>query len=157
MGVAYFIVPEREVEGLDTFVNGKFLAKCRHLDGLANEVGVRPLMDFFSMSPEDMNDLLGSEEEDRPTGEFEPEKWFEAEEGLVTVRGLIARLEAGPVDLPDDPLPVEVAEFRAEFPDLIPASPPPERASVVEDLREFEAVLARLASEGIRWHMAIDI
>ncbi len=156
MGVAYFIVPEREVEGLDTFVNGKFLAQCKYLNGLAAEAGVRPLMDYFSMSPEDMNDLLGSEEEDQPTGDLEPEKWFEAGEGLVSVRGLIAWLEAGPVDLPDDPVPEEYAELAEDFDGLSSDLPAPGQSDVIEDLREFEDVLTRLASEGVRWHMAID-
>ena len=29
MGAALFIIAERTVEGLDTFVNGKALARCR--------------------------------------------------------------------------------------------------------------------------------
>ena len=109
MGVAIFIVAEREVEGLDLSVDGKALARCKYLEGLAREVGVRPLMEFFSMSDEEAASLLGNDDDDdddeetdpeTPATNLPPERWFEAEEGLMTVRGLLKRLEQGPVDLP---------------------------------------------------------
>ncbi len=58
MGVALFIVAEREVEGLDVFVNGKALARCDDLDRLAIAAGVRPLMDYLSQSFEDLEEFF---------------------------------------------------------------------------------------------------
>ena len=43
-----------------------------------------------------------------------------------------------------------------DFMDDLPPLPPPEPSSLIEDLREFESVLSRMATEGIRWHAAID-
>ena len=160
MGVAYFIVAEREVEGLDTFVNGKALARCPYLGNLADEAGVRSLLDFFSMSEEDASAFLDDPDPEVAEPEsvwevFEPERWFDASEGLVTVRGLIAHLEAGPLELPDDPIPDEVAEL---LDDLGPTETwTPSQSEVLEDLREYEVVLEKLAAEGVRWHLAIDV
>lgn len=68
MGAAYFIVSEEPLEGFDTFVDGKALAHASdQLDALAEAAGVRPLMDFFSMDPEEVDaifdDLLAAEGE----------------------------------------------------------------------------------------------
>jgi hypothetical protein len=137
MGVAWFIVPEREIDGLDTFVTGKPLAHVKHPERLARAAGVRPLMDFFSQGPGDLLDLLGEEGDDGelhlPDGVAPPTvAWFDAADGLAAVRGLLRHL--------------------ADHPDAIAGS-----AAVVEDLRGFEEVLAALDREGVRWHLAIDI
>jgi hypothetical protein len=146
MGVALFIVPERPVEGLDTFVDGKALAHCRpagakdrggrqaesHLEALAREAGVQSLMEFFSASPDDVRALLGEEDEEPQKMELPPEQWFPASEGLASVRGLLAHLMTHP-------------EAAADVDRLI------------EDLRQFEEVLSQLNAAGIRWHLAVDI
>lgn len=137
MSVALFIVAEREVEGLDTFVNGKALAHVDDLDGIAESAGVRPLMEFFSAGPDDYLKVIGEEGEDGelhlPEG-VEPleEDWFAADEGLETVRGLLRHVAAHPdsVERTDD---------------------------VLDDLRGFEGVLAGLARAGVRWHLAVDL
>jgi hypothetical protein len=143
MGVALFIVPEREVEGLDTFVNGKALAHVDDLDDLARAAGVRPLMEFFSQSRGDLLGLVGEEGDDGelhlPEGvEAPPEGWFDAGAGLETVRGLLRLLGETP-----EALGRTTGGFTAD--------------GVVEDLRGFEEVLAGLAREGVRWHLAVDI
>lgn len=137
MSVALFIVPEQDVEGLDTFVNGKALAHVDDLDALAEAAGVRSLMDFFSAGPGDYLELLGEEGEDGelhfPEGVEPPETaWFAAEEGLETVRGLLRHLAA--------------------HPDAVDRFDP-----VRDDLRGFEEVLAGLAQAGVRWHLAVDL
>ena len=144
MGVALFIVAERPVDGLDTFVDGKALAHCRpadakraggrraarHLEMLAHEAGVQPLEEFFSASPDDVRTLL-DEEDDTPDGELPPEEWFPAADGVATVRGLLAYLTAHP-------------DAAADVDRLI------------EDLRQFEEVLGQLDGAGVRWHLAVD-
>jgi hypothetical protein len=144
MGVALFIVAERTVEGLDTFVDGKALARCRpagakerlgrasmrHLETLARQAGVWPLMEFFSEDPKSAYALI-AEEGEEPPDDLPPEQWFSAAEGLATIRGLLAYLTTHP-------------DAAAEVDRLI------------EDLRQFEEVLSRLEEEGIRWHLAVD-
>ncbi len=145
MSVAFFIVTEQPVEGLDTFVDGKALAHCRpagvkarggrqadrHLEALAREAGVKPFMEFFSESPENIRELLDEVEVEAPDVEMPPEQWFSAAEGLATVRGLLSHLTAHPEATAD-----------AEH--------------VLEDLRQFETVLSQLDAAGVRWHLAVD-
>ncbi len=144
MGVALFIVAERDVEGLDTFVNGKALAHCRphasksrlgrqaseHLEWLANQAGVKPLMDFFSADPADVLEMMEESEVESPES-LDPEQWFPASEGLATVRGLIAYLSSHP-------------EAAAEVDALL------------NDLGQYEEVLKALEAADVRWHLAVD-
>ena len=164
MSVAYVIVSETPIEGFDLFVNGKALAHASdRLDELAEAAGVRPLMDFFSMDPEEVDALFEgvdlapgpgddpalSNEDDADGGDDAPdladlmdeppgaEEWYTADEGLVTVRALIQAVGAAPAPAVVDPF-----------------DPPTE--AILADLREFESVLARLAADGIRWHLMVD-
>ena len=131
MSAALFIVPEREVPGLDVFVNGKALGHAKDLDGLAERAGVHPLMDFFSVDPESAAAFCEEAGADAPEGGFPPEQWFPAADGLTTVRGLLSYLEANPTAARDS-------------------------SAVIEDLKDFESILSRLASEGVGWHLAVD-
>ena len=134
MGVALFIVAERTVEGLDTFVDGKALAHCRPAgakdrlgrasmrapgDTGREQAGVRPLMEFFSESPESAVAFLAEEGVEPSPGGLPPEQWFSAAEGLATVRGLFGYLTTHP-------------DAAAEVDRLI------------GDLRQFEEVLGGL-------------
>jgi hypothetical protein len=130
VSVALYIAAEREVRDLDTQVGGKALGRSNNLDRLAARIGVRPLMDYFSMDPERAAahfEELGEE----PLTDIPEEAWFPAEDGLVTVRGLLRHLEANPT--------------------AIPAA-----AEIASELREFEGVLVGLAAAGVRWHLAVD-
>jgi hypothetical protein len=145
LGAALFIVGERPVDGLDTFVDGKALTRCRpygakqrlgrqadrHLDALAQQAGVRPLMEFFSASADELMAWLDESGKEPPPGGFPPTQWFSAADGLATVRGLIAHLEANP----------EAAE---------------EVDQLLSDLRQFEEVLQGLDTAGVRWHLSVD-
>jgi hypothetical protein len=131
MGVALFIVPEREIPGLDVFVNGKALGHSKELDRLAERAGVSPLMEFFSENPESAAAFCEDAGGDPPEEGFPAEEWFPAEDGLTTVRGLLSYLEANPTEVRDS-------------------------SALIEDLKEFESVLSRLASEGVGWHLAVD-
>ena len=133
MGVALFIVAEREVPGLDTFVNGKALgrAKPRQLDRLAQAAGVRPLGEFYSISPEEAVAAVEGFGGEMPAGGYPPERWFPAEDGLASVRGLLAHLAASPDAIR------EVDAIR-------------------DDLQQFQEVLSGLAAAGVGWHLAVD-
>ena len=85
MSAALYIVLERQIEGFDPFVNGKALSREEEeLDAIARNLGVTPLMGFYSASEEE------AEEFGLETG---PETWFTAEQGLATVNALLAHVE----------------------------------------------------------------
>jgi hypothetical protein len=131
MGAAFYIVPEREVEGFDIFVSGKALARCEQLDHFAVLAGAQPLMEFFSQDPVELAEFLESEGVDPDPDALTEERWFPAVDGLQSVRGILAFLAANPKTTPD-------------------------LAAIVEDLHALESVLGRLETEGIRWHLAVD-
>ena len=127
MGAALYVVLEKEIPGLDTMINGKTLSKAgERLAEVASQAGVRPLMEFFSMDPGDASGFL--EGEGMGDIEIPPEQWFLAEEGLRTVRALLAEVERDPT-----------------------------LKSAREDLAEFERVLDAAQKAGVRWHLAVDI
>ena len=129
MSLAWYVVLEREVAGFDPSVNGKFIAKAGdQLDAIAKSAGVTPLMDFFSASPEMLEGLMEDAGEDTFVG-APSEQWFSAEDGLKTVRVLLEATSNGTL---------------------------PSSDKIASDLREFETVLEKALSHGVRWHLAID-
>jgi len=101
MGAAHYIVLEKEIDGLDTMLDGNSLARCiESLDATARAVGVRPLSEFLSMDEDALTDVLG---DDANGIEVPPLQQFSAQEGLATVRALLQRPEAQPAlhDLKD--------------------------------------------------------
>ncbi len=75
MGAALYIVLEQEISGLDATIDGKALSRAEDKLALAaRRLGVRPLMEFFSVSPEELSDLMDGEEIDV---EIPAEQWFE--------------------------------------------------------------------------------
>jgi len=129
--LALFIVAEQAVDGVQPDVDGKALGRCSQLDRLAKQAGVRPLMEFFSQDPAEAKSFLEGEGLPVPPGGLPREQWFPSDDGLVTVRALLAQLAANPRAVPN-------------------------AAAVVADLQEFETVLAALAAAGTRWHLAVD-
>jgi hypothetical protein len=131
MSAALYIVFQIAQPGFDTFVDGKALSRAEgELASMAAELGVRPLMEFFSMSREE----AASQAEAFNTGldvDSFAEDWFTAAEGLETVRALLAHVDA--------------------HPDAIPAS-----AAVANELTGFVHVLEEAEKRGLRWHLAVD-
>lgn len=94
MGAALYIVLEQEISGLDATIDGKALSRAEDKLALATRrLGVRPLMEFFSVSPEELSDLMDGEEIDV---EIPAEQWFSPEEGLKTVEALLGEVNAKP-------------------------------------------------------------
>lgn len=129
--MALHIVPETEVTGIEPVVGGNALSRAEEaLARIADELGVRPLMDFFSQSPAETIDLVRyTAEVDDPdaTGEA----WFGAADGLKTTQALLGYLQERPAALAN-------------------------ADAVVRDLLQFEAVLRKLAEARVRWHFALD-
>jgi hypothetical protein len=87
MGAAYYIVLEREIDGLDTMMDGKKLSRSiESLDAVAERLGVRQLSEFVSIPPEEVAEYL----EDTEGLDLPPLKQFSAKDGLATVRALLA-------------------------------------------------------------------
>ena len=60
MGVAYFIVLESKIEGLDTMIDGKLLARTAEvLDAIALQLAVRPISEFISIDPDQAAEFMG--------------------------------------------------------------------------------------------------
>lgn len=133
MSVAYYVVLNTEGEvDFETFVNGKSLG--RHgacLEGIAKSLGLRPLMDYFSMDPDELEGYLDPDMEDSDLPPPPPEEWFDAQEGLATVVGLIAHLEGEGRDTPH-------------------------ASALLSDLYEFKRVLGEATKAGLQWHLAVD-
>ncbi len=134
MGSALFIVLEKELPGIDTFVNGKALAKAENiLDEIASQLNIRSLMSFFSVSEEMVLSTIDEvdAEEELIKLNIEPEKWFAPSEGLNTIRELLIFIQ-------NNPGSIDASDF------------------VIKDLKEFEAVLSEAEKHKISWHLEID-
>ncbi|MFZ6819236.1 hypothetical protein [Undibacterium sp. Ji22W] len=132
MSVAYYIVPEREIEGFDHFVNGKALGHADEdtLNHLCEELSVQSILSFISQDPEELADFMEDEGIEMPA-ELPETRWFDATVGLATVRALAVHLENNPDALKD-------------------------ASNLVEDLREYENVLERFEQEKVRWYLGLD-
>jgi hypothetical protein len=128
---AFYIVLEKELPGADVYVNGNFMSKHSDaLDRLAKQLGVRTLLSFFSISPEEIASVVEVESVDSLKGNPKHvEKWFAAEDGLRTVSALLENLPGSGIGDPD---------------------------RVEANLREFVHVLEFAKTSGTRWHLAID-
>ena len=134
MAASMYIVVEGEDPGFNIFVNGRALA--RHEDAvekIALQLGVRPLIEFFSADESSMA-LLIEEGAGNPDllKKLPPPQWYRGEDGLPTVLALIAELEN------------DAAQLGTEG------------AIVLEELREYEIVLRKTAERGLRWHLAVS-
>lgn len=129
-----YIVVEGEDPGFNIFVNGRALARHESaVERLALELGVRPLIEFFSADESSMA-LLIEEGAGNPDllKRLPPPQWYRGEDGLPTVMALIQSMENDPQQLGT------------------------EGASVLEELREYEIVLRKTAERGLRWHLAVS-
>jgi hypothetical protein len=125
MGAALYIALEKPLPDVDTMIDGKMLSKAeKQLAKAAKRLGVRLLMDFFSTSANEAADLLG---EDVAGMDIPAAQWFSAEEGLRTVDGLLAAVDASP-----------------------------ELGVAKDDLLGCQRVLKEAKKHGVKWHLAID-
>jgi hypothetical protein len=134
MAASMYIVVEGDDPGYNIFVNGRVLARYESaVEKLALELGVKPLLEFFSADENSMALLI---EEGGGNPELlkllPPPQWYSPEEGLSTLAALIEALDADPHQL---------------------GSEGPE---VISELREYEAVLRKTAERGLRWHLAVS-
>jgi len=129
-----YIVVEGDDPGYDIFVNGTSLAAHEDaVERLAQRLGVKPLLEFFSADENSMA-LLIEEGGGNPEllQSLPPPQWYRAEEGIVTVSALVRALR-------DDPLQAG-----------------PEGALVLVELEEYAIVLRKAEERGLRWHLAVS-
>ena len=134
MAASLYIVVEGDDPGYDIFVNGQALARNEDsLERLAEKLGVRPLLDYFSADENSMALLLEQGAGNPEWARNLPEpQWFSAPEGLGTVGTLIDFLAANPAALGSETQPV------------------------LSELREYERVLRKTAEHDLRWHLAVS-
>ncbi len=101
MGSAHYIVLEKEIEGLDTSMDGKSLS--RHIDSfdaMARQLGVRPLSELFSIAPEEAAEFM--EGEGASDIELSALQQFSAQDGVTAVRALLSHSAAHMDSVADD-------------------------------------------------------
>jgi len=126
MGAAYFIVLEREIDGVQTSMNGKSLSRhMKALDEAARQLGVRPLSAFFSADPVEMAAFMEGEGIEAGGVALPPLRQFTAQDGLTTVRALATH-------------------------------PAAQADGVTRDLEECERILTVAAQHGVGWHFEVD-
>ncbi len=129
-----YIVVEGEDPGYDIFVNGRALARYENaVERLALDLGVKPLIEFFSADQASMA-LLIEEGAGNPElmRHLPPPQWYQGEDGVRTVSALVDALTHDPQQLGS------------------------EGYAVLQELREYEAVLRKTADRGLRWHLAVS-
>jgi len=92
-------------------------------------LGVVPLMQFYSAAPEELARFAEEHGMEMTRIKLTQEKWFDPEDGLRSVRGLISAGERKGV-VRTDP--------------------------ILDDLRAFEKVLEVAKVNGVRWHLTVD-
>ena len=134
MSASMYIVVQGEDPGFDIFVNGQALARHEDaLEKLAERLGVRPLLEFFSADENSMALLLEEGAGDPEWAKtLPPPQWFSPEDGLATICALVDFLKGFP------------AEFGSET------------IAVFNELQEFERVLLKTAARNLKWQLAVS-
>ncbi|GGG81423.1 hypothetical protein GCM10011585_26120 [Edaphobacter dinghuensis] len=129
-----YIVVEGEDPGFDTFVNGRSLARHEDaLEKLALNLGVRPLIEFFSADENSMALLIEEGAGDQELlRKLPPPQWYTPADGLKTVQALLQALR-------DDPQQLGT-----------------EGKQVLSELREYAEVLEKARDREMRWHLAVS-
>jgi hypothetical protein len=127
MGAAFFIVLEQTVEGVDTDMDGKALARnIDALDEAARALGVRPLSEFVSMDSEAASDFELDDDAEVDAGDLPPIAFFDAATGLATVRALAGH-------------------------------PVSQLKHVATDLARCEHILGAALERSVRWNLHVDL
>lgn len=127
----FYIVLEENMPGVNGIgLEGRALSKQNaKLEEIAQRLGVRSLMSFFSANQEEAISLLGKEEAESLSVPIPREEWFSAKEGLTTVSALLK---------------------------AIAAEPSLENSKLTQELTDFQYVLEAAQSQNARWHLAVD-
>ena len=129
MGVALYIVLDKEDPGFDAFVNGKAIAReTKKLDAISRKLGIPRFDEFISMSSEELEGILGNDAK-IPGHQV---KWFSADEGLSFIEALVGHIRANPTSVKT-------------------------QSAVLDDLAEYLEVFQKAKAIGAKWHLNIDL
>ena len=132
MGAALFVVLDSEIDGLDSFIDGKALSRAEPtLSAYCSDNGLADLMSFFSADPAEAAEFLQAEGIDSEMPELPPVQWFSPEIGLRTVRGLLTGIQDGRLKVTD-------------------------ADAVTSDLSGLERILTVASERKVKWHLAVD-
>lgn len=134
MSESFYINLEQNLDEIDIMPAGKAMAKMMdRLDEITDEIGVTRLADFIANDGEDMSELV--EQEGWDLGGFAATAggahWFDAGDGLDTVRALAGYIESDPDSIK-----------RAK--------------ALLEELKEFEKVLEIAQTHNVRFRLEAD-
>jgi hypothetical protein len=128
MGVSYYVQFNKMIplyNASEEIIGKSFARADNELKKIYKKLKLKPIIEFFG---QDQSDLLG-EGEETPAEEL---PWFEPEEGLKTIQGLIHYLNENPNAIKN-------------------------AADVMNDLIEFEKALEICSDKDAKWHLAMDI
>jgi hypothetical protein len=130
MGVAFFPVLEKQIDGLDLSFCGKMLAKLGDnvVQKRAELSGFEPLMNFFGFD-------IHLEEFDIDTAEEAKENWFSSDEGLKSSDTMLK-------DLRENPKEYLLTEN--------------ELSGAIKDLERLSEILYEAKKHQVKWYLAID-
>jgi hypothetical protein len=135
--MSYYIVFQEELDDVDAFEAFKTIAKAHDkLADIAEEIGVTPIRDFVSgndRASEDLQDIAENEGWSGVDyhGAVTGDGWFEASEGLDTVRALMGYIESDPESLKRP-------------------------KATMEELRQLETALEAALQAGIKFRFELD-
>jgi hypothetical protein len=134
MSESYYIALEQDLDEIDIMPSGKAVAKMMdRLDEITDEIGVTRLSDFIGGESEDLSEIV--EQEGWDLGGFGPStggaQWFDASDGLDTVRALAGYIESDPDSIK-----------RAK--------------ALLEEFAEFDKVLEIARQHNVRFRLEVD-
>jgi len=127
----WYVLLERELPGSGSPPeSGKALLYFHHqIDELAERLELPALSGFFCPERSEILAYLRDQGVTRDEDGLPDEEWFEAADGLVTVRGLLARLRLDPSGVP-------------------------QAQKIIADLEVVERALVAAKAHGIRFHLS---
>jgi hypothetical protein len=132
MAAGWSVVLEERTADKDVKGGKALLYYHRQIDDLAERLGLTALSHFFSRDPQTIAAYMRSLGIEPDLDTLPDEEWFDAAEGLATVRGLLAHLR-------DEPNGV------------------PEPSKIIADLEVVVAALAAAEQAGSRFHLGREL
>ncbi|MDQ3439853.1 MAG: hypothetical protein M3478_05830 [Planctomycetota bacterium] len=133
MSLAFVITLEKDIPEAAAYAKGKtgkaLARESDKLDSVARRKGVEQLTGMLSESQDALRAQLVADGFDPSKMRLPPEVWFDAEQGLKTVRALAEYVGAN------------LNDFKQPNP-------------IVRDLKAIEALLVAAAAAGVKFHVA---
>ncbi len=132
MAAGWSVVLEHQGAAADAKGGKALLYYHRQIDNLAERLGLEPLSSFFSRDPAAIAEYMRTLGAEPDLDALPEEEWFDAGEGLTTVRGLLTHLREQPNDVP-------------------------EPAKIIADLEVVVAALAAAEQASSRFHLGREL